>query len=75
MNIFSSIILNNIIPIFVLICLGYIIDKKFKPDMNTLTKINFYLFVPAFSFVNIYTTNRWSLAKTVKMVAEDQTKL
>jgi len=37
--------------------LGYIIDKKFKPDMNTLTKINFYLFVPAFSFVNIYTTD------------------
>jgi predicted permease len=25
--------------------------------MNTLTKINFYLFVPAFSFVNIFTTD------------------
>jgi predicted permease len=34
--------------------LGYIADKKFNLDMNTLTKINFYLFVPAFSFVNIY---------------------
>jgi len=30
---------------------------KFKLDLNTLTKINFYLFVPAFSFVNIYTTD------------------
>ncbi|MCL1857745.1 MAG: AEC family transporter [Oscillospiraceae bacterium] len=57
MNIFISIILNSIIPIFVLIFLGYIVDKKFRPDMNTLTKINFYLFVPAFSFVNIYTTD------------------
>jgi len=57
MNIFSSIILNSIIPIFILIFLGYIVDKKFKLDMNTLTKINFYLFVPAFSFVNIYTTD------------------
>lgn len=57
MNIFLSIILNSIIPIFLLICLGYIIDKKFRLDMNTLTKINFYLFVPAFSFVNIYTTD------------------
>jgi len=55
MNIFLSIILNSIIPIFILIFLGYITDKKFKPDMNTLTKINFYLFVPAFSFANIYT--------------------
>ena len=55
MNIFLSIILNSIIPIFILIFLGYITDKKFKLDMNTLTKINFYLFVPAFSFVNIYT--------------------
>lgn len=57
MNIFLSIILNSIIPIFILILLGYITDKKFNLDMNTLTKINFYLFVPAFSFVNIYTTD------------------
>lgn len=57
MNIFLSIILNSIIPIFILISLGYIIDIKFKPDMSTLTKMNFYLFVPAFSFVNIYTTD------------------
>ena len=57
MNIFLSIILNSIIPIFILIFLGYITDKKFKLDMNTLTKINFYLFVPAFSFVNIYTVD------------------
>ena len=57
MNIFLSIILNSIIPIFLLIFLGYIMDKKFKLDMNTLVKINFYLFVPAFSFVNIYTTD------------------
>jgi predicted permease len=26
-------------------------------DMNTLTKINFYLYVPAFSFVNIFITD------------------
>ncbi|MCL1793203.1 MAG: AEC family transporter [Oscillospiraceae bacterium] len=57
MNIFASIILKSIIPIFVLIFLGYIADKKFKLDMNTLTKINFYLFVPAFSFANIYSTD------------------
>lgn len=57
MNILLSIILNSIIPIFILILLGYIIDKKFSLDINTLTKINFYLFVPAFSFANIYITD------------------
>ena len=57
MNIFLSIILNSIMPIFILILLGYIVDKKFRLDMNTLVKINFYLFVPTFSFTNIYTTD------------------
>jgi len=57
MNIFLSIILNSIIPIFILIFLGYITNQKFNVDMNALTKINFYLFVPAFSFVNIYTVD------------------
>lgn len=57
MNIFTSIIINSIVPIFMLIALGYIMDMKFRLDMNTLVKINFYLFVPAFSFVNIYVTD------------------
>ena len=57
MNIFLSIIFNSIIPIFLLITLGFIIDRKFQLDFNTLAKINFYLFVPSFSFVLIYTTD------------------
>ena len=56
MNIFWGIISSSIIPIFVLISLGYLSGKKLGLDMNTLIKINFYLFVPAFAFVNIYTT-------------------
>ena len=57
MNIFLSIIKNSILPIFILILLGFLIDKKFNLDINTLTKINFYLYVPAFSFVLIFTTD------------------
>ena len=57
MTIFLSIILNSIIPIFILISLGFILDKQFRLDLNTLSKINFYLFVPAFSFVFIYKTD------------------
>lgn len=57
MDIFFSIILNSIIPIFILIFLGFIIDKKFAMNLDSLIKINFYLYVPAFSFVNIFITD------------------
>lgn len=40
-----------------MIGLGYLLDKKFDMKITTLTKINFYLFVPAFSFVNLYQTD------------------
>jgi len=39
-----------------LIALGFALSKKFSLDSNTLTKINFYLFTPAFAAVYIYTT-------------------
>ena len=57
MDIFLSIVLNSIVPIFILISLGFILDRQFAFDMNTLTKINVYLYVPAFSFVLIFTTD------------------
>jgi len=57
MEIILNILVNNILPIFVLIVLGYILSKKFDLNILTLTKLNFYLFVPAFTFSNLYTTN------------------
>ena len=74
MDIFLSILLNSIIPIYILIALGWILDKAFKMDMNTLIKINFYLFIPAFLFVNLLTTDITAnlvgvLALTVLLVA------
>lgn len=56
MRIFLFILTNNLIPIFALIIMGILIDKKFNLDVSTLSKINLYFFVPAFVFVNIYTT-------------------
>lgn len=52
----TGILANNIFPIFVLVGLGYLSAKKFKLDIGTLTKINFYLLVPSFTFVYLYTT-------------------
>ena len=57
MSIFLSILLNSIIPIFILISLGFILDKKLDFDIHTLTRVNFYLYVPSFSFVLIFTTD------------------
>lgn len=56
MSVFLFILTNNIIPIFILIALGYILNKKFDLSISTLSKLNFYIFVPAFMFVNLYST-------------------
>jgi malate permease and related proteins len=56
MNIFLFVLLNNILPIFSLILLGYLMNKKFELNIYTLTKLNFYVFVPSFTFVNLYST-------------------
>lgn len=55
MAIFSHIILNNIIPIFMIMGLGIILSRKFELNLNTLSKFIFYLFVPCFIFYNLYT--------------------
>lgn len=57
MAIFLHILGNNIIPIFIIIGLGYMISKKFDLSISTLSKLNFYLFVPGFIFYNLYTTD------------------
>lgn len=57
MRIFLFILTNNLIPIFTLIILGIFLDRKFKLDIGTLSKINLYFFVPAFIFVNVYSTD------------------
>ena len=37
-----------------MIGLGYLVQKRAGLDLPTLTRLNFYVFVPAFLFVNIY---------------------
>lgn len=56
MDIFLRILTWNILPVFILITVGYMIDRKFGLNVGTLTKINLYIFVPAFTFANLYTT-------------------
>lgn len=56
MEVFLYILSHNILPIMFIVCLGFIIGKKFSMDVKTLSKLNFYLFVPAFTFYQVYTT-------------------
>ncbi|HCJ57591.1 AEC family transporter [Lutispora sp.] len=57
MKVFLFILTNNIIPIFVLIALGFLISRKFELNINTLSKLIFYIFSPCFIFVNLYKTS------------------
>lgn len=42
-----------ILPIFLIMGLGFWIFKKFGLDLATLSKLNFYIFVPAFMFYSL----------------------
>ena len=52
LTIFKDIIL----PIFIVMLIGFILQKKFAMDISTLSKLNIYFVVPAFIFVKLYST-------------------
>lgn len=56
MSIFFYILSHNIIPIFILIALGFLLSKQFTLHIQSLSKCLFYLFTPAFVFCSVYTT-------------------
>ena len=56
MQVFLYILGNNVVPIFTVIFLGFALGRALKIDIFTLTKLNFYIYVPLFMFVNLYTT-------------------
>lgn len=48
---------ENIIPIFFLIAIGFLLGKKAKLDPAVLTKLNFYILIPSFMFVTLTETD------------------
>ena len=46
--------MNSMIPILILIGVGFILDRKFKLDLYTLSKLNFYILLPTFIFRAMY---------------------
>ena len=46
LTLIGHIFMNSMIPIFMLIGVGFVLDKKFKLDLYTLSKLNFYILLP-----------------------------
>ncbi|HZG73290.1 MAG TPA: AEC family transporter [Chondromyces sp.] len=53
---FLNIVREIIVPIFIIIVIGYTLQKKFHMNVPTLAKINMFFLVPAFIFVKLYST-------------------
>ena len=52
-----AIFISVCLPIFVLMGIGWGLDRRFTLDLGTLVKLNIYLMVPCFIFVRIYTSD------------------
>ncbi|MDD4682810.1 MAG: AEC family transporter [Eubacteriales bacterium] len=48
---------DNILPVFFLIMLGFLLGKKVKLDPSVLTSLNFYIIIPSFMFVMLTETD------------------
>lgn len=56
MDLFLTILWNNVLPLTVMIGLGAALQRLFSLDIRTLSKLNFYVFSPAIMFQLLYTT-------------------
>lgn len=51
-----DILVGIIGPVLLMVACGYAVEKRFNLDIITLTKLNFYLFVPSLVFVKLSQT-------------------
>ncbi|MEN1967802.1 AEC family transporter [Lentibacillus sp. N15] len=45
-----------LLPVFIIMGTGYLMQKKFRLNLETLAKLNIYFLVPGFIFVKLYST-------------------
>lgn len=60
--------LNVCAPIFVIVGLGWWIDRKFRIHLESLVKLNIYVLVPAFIFTHVVSTDL-SGSEAIRIVA------
>lgn len=51
---FLYILIEIILPIFLLVAVGFVAQKKLHMEVRTFTKINMYIFIPAVLFTKVY---------------------
>ncbi|WP_296957330.1 AEC family transporter [uncultured Dialister sp.] len=51
---FLQIISDNILPLLVFVFIGYMLDRKYKLDVASFTKLTFFIVLPCFIFYSIY---------------------
>ncbi len=56
-QIFGFTFVSVVLPIFIQIIVGYFTQKKFRFDLRTLSKSQFYIFIPALVFNKLYSSN------------------
>jgi len=68
------ILIHIIGPVFLIMGCGYALEKRFNLDIRTLSKLNFYIFVPSLVFVKLSQTSlplghmKWVALFTLCMV-------
>lgn len=55
--VFLYILEHTMLPLFTLVLIGYLVDRKFHIAVKSLSKLLFFLIIPSFIFTNIYKTN------------------
>ena len=56
----SALLFNILAPILLMVGLGALVRHKFKINVDTLSKVNIYLFTPAFIFDRVWRSDlRW----------------
>jgi len=52
--VFSGILLQIMVPMLFIVGIGALLHRRFHFDMNTLSKLNMYVLLPAVAFTNVY---------------------
>src|SRR5690625_7235641 len=59
---FIAIMRDIILPVFVIMVIGFILQRKLTLDVQTLARLIIYYVVPAFIFVRLYEAEiQWSI--------------
>ncbi|HEY4688050.1 MAG TPA: AEC family transporter [Anaerolineae bacterium] len=57
MNELLAILAHDILPIFIVIGLGFAFGRRFKPDVQVLSRLTFFVFSPCLAFRLLVTSN------------------